>query len=155
MQFAASQINQGLWMLLGERVNFGEYLVETTIPLDSRLQCLSAMKDVYSGYVAGFSGPVENVFLMWWHLIIASAGWGENLIVNDEDQHLRSQAFTVLTEILAIPDPVCQRCALHGLGHLGHPERPRVVDEWLTENRPLLTPDTTAWVEQCRDGSVM
>jgi hypothetical protein len=46
--------------------------------------------------------------------------------------------FQTLTAILAIDSDICQRAALHGLGHLHHPETGNLIQRYIAEH-PALT----------------
>ena len=60
--------------------------------------------------------------------------------------------FETLKGILDLPQREAQRCALHGLGHLLHPAVRDTVQRYIDANKsdfPL------AWLEHCRDGTVL
>jgi hypothetical protein len=63
--------------------------------------------------------------------------------------------FQTLSRILALSDPRAQEYALHGLGHLHHPEVRNLVQGFLDKHRDEFPPEGIRWVEQCRDGTVM
>jgi hypothetical protein len=48
--------------------------------------------------------------------------------------------FATLGKILAVPSESCQTAALHGLGHLHHPDTNELVQSYLATN-PSITPD--------------
>jgi hypothetical protein len=60
-----------------------------------------------------------------------------------------------LKEILELSDPRCQSCALHGLGHLAHPEAAALVQSYIDRKKDTITADQMKWLEACRDGTVM
>jgi hypothetical protein len=63
----------------------------------------------------------------------------------------------VLVQILRIDDIRCQGAALHGLGHLRHPRRAAIVQEYIEKHRHLWSDNTDClrWLRHCRDGVVM
>ena len=42
--------------------------------------------------------------------------------------------FETLARILALDSSNCQRAALHGLGHLHHPDTSKLINEYLQKN---------------------
>ena len=53
------------------------------------------------------------------------------------------------------PDsPTCQRAALHGLGHLHHPQTPQLIQRYLDE-RPSLTNDWKQYALAAAEFKVM
>ena len=61
----------------------------------------------------------------------------------------------ILVKILALNEGRCEQFALHGLGHLIHPQKAVVVQKFIDDNRNNFDEDGIAWLEQCRDGTVM
>jgi hypothetical protein len=59
--------------------------------------------------------------------------------------------FETLKRILDLPHTETQRCALHGLGHLHHPEVRETVQHYIDANQSQFP---LSWLEQCRDGTV-
>jgi hypothetical protein len=73
----------------------------------------------------------------------------------DDECATHDAMFETLVAILRLPDQRTQGYALHGLGHLKHPGGPAVVQGYIDAHREELTPEGLAWVEKCRDGTVM
>jgi hypothetical protein len=57
-----------------------------------------------------------------------------------------------LVRILDVPNIETQRCALHGLGHLHHPEVHGIVQRYIDTNKSAFD---LAWLNQCREGTVL
>jgi hypothetical protein len=144
----------------------GEFELQRTlwndaVPLAERLACLRSMRVPYLEFVAGHPAPVlENAFDMWWDMVLASF-WSECGAPHDygrldsNDRAILDAVFETLDAILASDDPGCQWYALHGLGHLHHPRVPERVTRFMQLHANELEPADVAWLEQCRDGSVM
>jgi len=75
--------------------------------------------------------------------------------LDDEMRRLLDTALETLGTILGLPDVRCQQYALHGLGHLHHPSGKSVVQQYIDRHRSELDEQGLAWVEACRDGTVM
>lgn len=166
-KFSLPQINVGIWAIFshgGFRVQ--KHLWLPSVPLEQRLECIRSMYLVYSGYVSKSTVAVmENCFDMWWDLV-ANSFWGQMQFDHhidegdvgslEEDQKaLLETLFDTLLRILELPDPRTQGYALHGLGHLHHPNVRQVVQRFLDQHRHEFTTDGIEWVEKCRDGVVM
>jgi hypothetical protein len=82
-------------------------------------------------------------------------GEGDVENLNPDERRLLDCMFETLSRILLLDDPRTQRFALHGLGHLHHPQVKTLVQRFIDENRHEFTPEGITWLEKCRDGSVM
>jgi hypothetical protein len=51
---------------------------------------------------------------------------------------MSNQNFQTLAQILSFDSETCQAAALHGLGHLHHPDTPALIDNFVKEH-PSLT----------------
>jgi hypothetical protein len=55
----------------------------------------------------------------------------------EEDLRLQEVMFQTLSRVLTLPQEHCQRAALHDLGHLHHPETPRLIGEFISSHLVL------------------
>jgi hypothetical protein len=163
-RYTLSQIDHGIWALLScWPVSIQESLWNSSIPLETRIQCIRSMFHVYSDFVAGSEeDEMETCFDMWWDLL-GDEFWSIAGLTSNKQASLLNQDFAALLDamfdtlklILELPDPRVQRYALHGLGHLHHPAVRPLVQRFIDQKRAELAADTLRWVEQCRDGTVM
>src|ERR1043166_4555355 len=72
-----------------------------------------------------------------------------------EARALLDAMFKTLCEILALDDKRCQAYALHGLGHLHHPDGAAKVQAFIDSHCGEFSSADIAWLEQCRDGTVL
>jgi hypothetical protein len=166
-KYSLSQLDQGIWNLLGESLGLYGLLWDSSISLVKRLECIRSMYVVYSDFVARSDAEVmENCFDMWWDLL-GDGFWGQLTLyeagtkrgdvgkLDSESRVLLDGMFETLSRILQLPDRRTQRYALHGLGHLHHPRVQETVQEYIDRHKSELTGQGLHWVEQCRDGTVM
>ena len=167
-RFSPQQINSGIWAMFSGGGPFWlqKHLWLPSVPLPQRLGCIRSMYFVYAEYVAKSTVQVmENCFSMWWDFL-AKSFWenlhfngsvaeGDLRYLNEQQKTLLDSMFETLSRILGLPDHRSQECALHGLGHLHHPDSPVIVQHWLDKHRQELSLDAIHWVEQYRDGTVM
>ena len=125
------------------------------------------MYHVYSDYVSKLEREpdpeIESGIYMWWDLIlhgfwnssrprIVGTWRGDASKLDAESRVLLDALFETLTRILAIPSRASQQSALHGLGHLHHPQGHDAVQRFIDKNPPVFC---LKWLEQCRDCNVM
>jgi hypothetical protein len=158
------KLNAGLWVALAFPFEMARYLVDARLPAEPRLACLRRMPRVFSEVVAKIppDAKLPTAFFMWWDLIatqlcVAYAPAGIAPFTPDEApaKELHDAVFAAIVEVLHMPDAHSQRCALHGLGHLRHPDGPKLIREYLLAHASELSAAERTWVEQCRDGTVM
>jgi hypothetical protein len=80
---------------------------------------------------------------------------GDIAALSGEQTALLYTMFETLSKIVALPDERTQGYALHGLGHLHHPDVHRLVQQYLHEHQHRLSSEDIRWIEKCRDGTVM
>jgi hypothetical protein len=158
-RYSLEQIDQGVWALFGPFIEVQEHLWMDRVSLGLRQRCIRAMAVPYRDFVCGHPvEQMENCFDMWWDLVAhdfwAQIGLSPSTL-NDDNRAMLNAMFETLCEILALPDSRCQQYALHGLGHLRHPDVTKVVQKFMDENRNDLAPEALAWIEGCRDGNIM
>jgi hypothetical protein len=59
---------------------------------------------------------------------------------------LQNVFFETLTKVLAIDSWLCQGVALHGLGHLHHPDTESLIRRYI-DGHPLLTKEQLAYAQ--------
>ena len=167
-RYSLPQIDQGIWFLLSEPVRCGTYLADASIATGIKETCVRSMLNVYSGFVAKSNVEVmENCFDMWWDLIcggfwLALAGNPLSAVpeknyenLNEDQKAVLNVMLETLTKILELKEERCIGYALHGLGHLHHPNVKIVIQKFIDQNREEIPEESLAWVESCRDGTVM
>jgi hypothetical protein len=166
-EYSLAQLDQGVWGILGGNLRLYERLWDTSVPLPQRLQCIRSTFRVYSDFVSARNEDVKNTgFFMWWDFILHGF-WAEQWALDrrtergdvskldTESRLLLDVMFETLKRILDLPDWKSQECALHGLGHLRHPDVPKTVQEFIDRHRNELTEHRLRWLEDCRDGTVL
>jgi hypothetical protein len=75
--------------------------------------------------------------------------------LNLQEQKTCDTILQTLIKILSLDDIRSQSSALHGLGHLHHPQVKEVVQHYIDNGSEGWTEDGIEWLKQCRDGTVM
>lgn len=165
-KYSFAQADQAVWGILGENLRLYEFLFDTSVPLPNRLECIRSMYCVYADFVAKSEeepDPDLGGFWMWWDLVLhgfwspprpfaAGTYRVDASKLDSESRVLLDVMFETLKRILDLPHTESQRCALHGLGHLHHPRVRDTVQHYIDANK---TQFPLAWLEQCRDGTVL
>ena len=139
------QQDQVLWRIGSNPMFVGWWLEEgSEIERADQLRLLDAAKGVTLSIpkLYGPGQPMDTAYFMWWDLLISDAS---NLEISD-------RCLEILGDLSWHADQRVQCAALHGLGHLSHPRRPAVVDEYIRRHPEAIT---DSWVQQCREGTVM
>lgn len=164
-RYGFEKIDQGLWaVLIGLHFSpsITELLWDSTIPLECRIECIRSMRLVYTEVVAKIPEDVEmvNIFYMWWDLLDLYPPTNHAMRDHPNDDRANEKllvdvALNILKEILEIDDERCHSSALHGLGHLLHPRRAALVQDFIDRHRDECDEAGIKWLEECRDGTVM
>lgn len=160
------QLDQGLWAMLGPSLELNQYLWDERIALEKRQTCIRSMYFVFANYLAHLPEvKMETSFFMWWDFV-AKQFWfdlefrqgvpeGDISRLGPDSKGLMDTMFESLRRILELPDDKAQSAALHGLGHLHHPEVKLLVQGYIDGCAKGWTEEHLQWVKQCRDGAVM
>ena len=153
-------------MLSAANFQLQTVLWDNKIPIEERIGCIRSMCRVFADFVANRKvETLEGSYFMWWdHL--ATSFWFEQTyhrklpsenyeLLPEDDRRIVDAMFETLMEILRLDDDRVKSCALHGLGHLHHPQVRSVVQQFIENQSTGLTADAISWLEKCRDGKVM
>ena len=133
-----------------------EYFFIATVPLKARTECVQSLYHIYAEALQVWTDePSPGIFYMLWDNINSHAAYTINRTPGAVDTEILDAIFQTLSRILELPDIGTQGCALHGLGHLRHSGVRSLVQSYIDSHRSDLSPDELAWIEQCRDGTVM
>jgi len=153
-------------MFSGAYFQLQSVLWNNSLDLPERIHCIRSMYRIFADFVANCKVEVLGAcFYMWWDYICSSF-WFEQTyerklptedynLLCEHDRMLLDAMFSTLVEILKLDDDRTQSYALHGLGHLHHPQVRAVVQEFINRRAAELQPDDLSWLEKCRDGTVM
>lgn len=165
INYSLAQVDQAVWGILGENLRLYEFLFDASVPLPNRLECIRSMCCVYSDFVAKPEvdpDPALSGFYMWWDLVlhgfwalrslVPGTSWGDASKLDSESRVLLDVMFETLKRILDLPHVESQRCTLHGLGHLHHPDVHDTVQHYIDATKSEFP---LAWLEQCRDSTAL
>jgi hypothetical protein len=144
-QFSKPQLEDGFWAIQSANLNCGlpNLLSDTNLAFEKRENCIRAMADLFTSLF--LDEALDTSVHMWWDSLCYD--WHSGNRSRDrggEDEQLQDVFFQTLAQILSVASKTCQNAALHGLGHLHHPDTPALIDRYLREH-PSLTADSKAY----------
>ena len=159
--YSQKELDQGLWAAFGAGISCEQYLFDSSLDLGLRAACIQSMYLPFRDVVAHtVIDKHDSFYWMWWDMILHTF-WQNNYSTDDGYQRLSTDGkdmldamYRTLLKILALDHPACQWSALHGLGHLRHPEVRQSVQAFLDIHQSELNDDDLEWVLACRDGKI-
>ncbi len=137
-RFSREKLEQGFWAIMGQSLecSVGEVIWDEAVEFEKRAECVRSMFHLYEKFFA--KDILETSGHMWWDALAYDWHSGNRRRSNGgEDMLMQDVMFETLEQILAVPSLACQGAALHGLGHLHHPQTGNLIDTYLAENPNL------------------
>jgi len=138
-RFSKSQLEEGFWAIQGPNLSCSVSGLIWNMDLEfaTRQQCVQSMLDLFKNLFA--VEPLDTSAQMWWDSLCYEWHCGNrNRQQGGEDLLMQDVIFQTLTAILALDSEFCQGAALHGLGHLHHPETAELIECYIRQH-PSLT----------------
>lgn len=138
-RFSKAQLEVGFWAIQSANLNCGlqNLLMDEDLPFAAREDCVLAMAELFKHLFA--NEPLDTAVQMWWDSLCYDWHCGNrNRERGGEDKRMQDVLFQTLAQILSFDSKTCQEAALHGLGHLHHPDTPALIDSYIKEH-PSLT----------------
>lgn len=144
-RYSKIQLEEGFWAIQGPVLNcsLSNLLSNEDLSLDARVECIESMADLFWRLFSKES--LDTSAGMWWDSLCYD--WhcdNRNRANGGEDQLLQDAFFRTLSKILFFNSDICQGAALHGLGHLHHPDTPGLIGRYLEEH-PKLSDEWKAY----------
>jgi hypothetical protein len=137
-QFSRPQLEQGFWAIPSSTLNCSvrELIWMDNLDFDMRAECVHAM---YYLFERLFSiEHLETSAHMWWDALCFDWECGNrSRNRGGEDQLMQDVMFETLAQILKLESVQCQADALHGLGHLHHPNTGKLIEQFIANHSAL------------------
>jgi hypothetical protein len=146
-RYSKAQLEEGFWAILGGNLICGvmPLLGEESLSYEIKERCVRSMFFLFERFFSAES--LETFPFMWWDMLAGEWDCGIRRRENGgEDLWMQNAMFETLSQILDIPSMECQRAALHGLGHLCHPDTEALVLRYLRHNE-AIDPELRAYAE--------
>lgn len=155
-RYTREQLEQGFWALQSGCVDglVEHAMSDLSVPFEKRAECIRAMFLLYRDLFA--FDALETSSNMWWDSISSfyEFSFHRSKKVSDDDKKIQDVMFETLTKILHLDSEECQGAALHGLGHLHHPNTEKVIRDWIATQSDLPE-DDLEFAEACITGDIM
>ncbi|HEX4001010.1 MAG TPA: hypothetical protein VHX36_00075 [Candidatus Acidoferrales bacterium] len=138
-RFTKDQLEEGFWAIQGPNLDCSAYrlIFGSDLPLVDREECIHSMFDLFQRLFANLQ--LDTSPQMWWDSLCYDWHSGlRNRERGGEDLELHDVLFQTLARLLQVDSDICQSAALHGLGHLHHPETESLIGRFIDEH-PSLT----------------
>lgn len=163
-QYSWPEIDRFIWNSLSNPFWISRIVTDPMLPAAPRASCIDSMYFPFKqvlGQVPEFE-PELNGFYMWWDIVCGGFcmqhGYFENepfVPGSEESRKIHDKLLETLRRILKIPEERTQMCALHGLGHLHHPDGAEIVQKYIDDHKADYNEADIQWLCECRDGTVM
>jgi hypothetical protein len=137
-RFTKAQLEEGFWAIQGPNLDcsVSRIIEDGDLPLSAREACIRSMADLFKRLFA--TEPFDTSVQMWWDSLCYDWHCGNrNRERGTEDLELQNIFFETLAKVLAIDSWICQGAALHGLGHLHHPDTEDLIGRFIEEHPSL------------------
>ena len=144
-RFTKPQLEQGFWAIQSPNLDcsVSRIIDDSDQPLSIREECIVSMADLFAGLFA--KEPLDTSVQMWWDSLCYDWHCGNrNRDRGGEDSELQDVFFQTIARVLAIDSETCHAAALHGLGHLHHPQTKELIERFIDEH-PSLTQEQKAY----------
>jgi hypothetical protein len=154
-KFTKQQVEDGFWTIMGHTYEWsaGNLIEYSEAPLASRKKCIESMAILFERLFV--NEPLDTSVHMWWDSLCY--GWHSGNRKRErggEDFELQNVFFETLVKVLALDSWICQGAALHGLGHLHHPDTAEVVNRFIAEH-PSLTDQQVTYARAAAEFNVL
>ena len=134
-KFEDEQLEQGFWAIQSDILDCSvtSLICDVALKKSLRIKCIHTMYNLYQQLFS--IKTLDTSTNMWWDSI--NYDWhckNRSRSNGGEDLWLQDAIFETLKKIIALPSPVCQYAALHGLSHLHHPETSNLIKHFLKNN---------------------
>jgi hypothetical protein len=144
-RFTKQQLEQGFWAILGPNLDCSLYnlIHYSNLHLSTKEDCIHSMTELFDHFFT--QAGLDTVSSMWWDALCYDWHCGNRSRERGgEDEQLQNVFFRTLSALLSRQSETCQGAALHGLGHLHHPDTAKLIEEYIQEH-PTLTKEWKAY----------
>ncbi len=162
--FSDAQVGQGLYAITGNGpTEYPFALLDTSVPLSLRLDCIGAMTSLFERCFARRctpvlsdlnepgGGPLNTVCYMWWdHLPLH--GLSRHRPDHPDGSELDKAVLAAIQDCLEIDSVVCHESALHGLDEWSpYYDGNAVIDAFLRQH-PDIRPELRSYAMRVKSG---
>lgn len=154
-QYNKEVLDQGFWALQSNTLSCSvvELIWDVDVDRNLRKQVIFSMFTLYKELFA--INSLDTSANMWWDSIAYDYCCGNKFRDrSEEEREMQDAIFKMLGDVLYLNSLDCQIAALHGLGHLRHPETETLILQYL-ESHPELDSEVKKYAMACITGEIM
>ncbi|HEX8474005.1 MAG TPA: hypothetical protein VF666_08230 [Pyrinomonadaceae bacterium] len=153
-RYSREQLEQAFWFVptLLCFVSFRGLLWQKNLPWKLRRELIVSIGDLFERFFA--VDALETSCFMWWDVLAYGYHMTGGKPEDKNGARVQQAMFETLKRILYLDSRDCRMSALHGLGHLKHPELEKTIDEFLAAHTDL-DEELKKYALQCRMGEIM
>lgn len=154
-RFTKQQLEEGFWDIMAytHEWSVGELIFYSNAPLAIRKECIESMAVLFERLF--FNEPLDTSVHMWWDSLCYDWHCGNRKRESGgDDLELQDVFFHTLVKVLALDSWICQGAALHGLGHLHHPDTAEAVGRFIREH-PSLSAEQIKYARAASEFNVL
>src|SRR5205814_2028587 len=152
-RYSTDQLEQGFWAIQSPNLDCSAYEIIFYEEVDSphKKECIRSMYSLYENLFE--KEPLGTSSFMWWDSFAYGYCCGNLSRENEGEKKLQDWMFETLSRILQLDSLNSQLAALHGLGHLQHPDAEGVINAYL-KSHPMLDDKTREYAYACIKGEI-
>jgi len=153
--YSKPQLEQGFWAIHSGNLDcsVARIIWIEELAFAVREQCVRSMFHLFEQLFS--IEPLDTSAHMWWDSLCYDWHCGNrSRAQGGEDQAMQDVMFETLARILELDSPRCQGDALHGLGHLHHPETEQLVERYIASH-PAIEPELKKYALAAAQFSVL
>jgi hypothetical protein len=112
--------------------------------LTLRRKCILSMVNLFE--IVFMKDSLGDVAFMWWDSFRS--------FEDEPEWEIVEAIFDALSKIIRMESSICWGSALHGLGHLSHPGKAVLINDFL-QAHPAVHPDTKVYALAAIEGRVL
>jgi hypothetical protein len=142
-RYSLEQLEQGFRFIpiVGELV---DAVWNMDVPLSARQRCIRSMVNLFQSVF--MKDSLGDVAFMWWDSF--------RFFEDEPEREMVEAIWGALSQIIRMESSVCWGSALHGLGHLSHPGKVALINDFL-QTHPDVHSDTKNYALAALEGSVL
>ena len=155
-RYSKDKLEQGFWFMMSGSLDFTPYQLihDEKLNIEEKERLISSMYFLYEKFF--FYESLESSSYMWWDTFADEFDIPGQRRPEDyeNDKRIQDVMFSTLVKILSLDSELCQAAAIHGLGHLMHPDTERVIKDYM-KRHPQLTEKQIDYLNNCITGDIM
>ncbi|CAG0939553.1 hypothetical protein BROC_00696 [Candidatus Brocadiaceae bacterium] len=155
--YSEEQLEQGFWVMMGfslaDNWTINGLVWANSISIEKRIELIYAMYELFKNLFNNNS--LDTSCHMWWDALAYDFHpMKRRSRENETERQIQDAMFNTLKSILELSSEKCRISALHGLGHLQHPETETIIKTHLKINK-MANGEYCDYANACITGDIL